>query len=142
MFLYHLFQFPTKYTIYTTNIRFSVISDLTENILNETVRPVIKGYQMQKKVEILKGGTGKRTYIIWESQSKKSWFHFWKPLWGSHHPILFLQKRLSLLKFEGISFFPRKYFPFSICPWQQVDLTEPFWFTHFWSCKFSFPFTS
>ena len=48
----------------TTNVRFSVISDLTENILNETVRPVIKCYQMQKKVEILKGGTGKRTYIM------------------------------------------------------------------------------
>ena len=37
----------------TTNVRFSVISDLTENILNETVRSVIKCYQMQKKVEIL-----------------------------------------------------------------------------------------
>ena len=48
----------------TTNVRFSVISDLTENILNETVRYVIKCYQMQKKVEILKEGTGERTYII------------------------------------------------------------------------------
>ena len=48
----------------TTNVRFSVISDLTENILNETVRPVIKCYRMQKKGEILKGGTGKRTYVI------------------------------------------------------------------------------
>ena len=61
----------------TTNVRFSVISDLTENILNETVRSVIKYYQMQKKVEILKGGTGERTYIIWESQSIKAdcWFY-------------------------------------------------------------------
>ena len=48
----------------TTNVRFSVISDLTENILNETVRPVIKCYQMQKKVVLRKGGTGKRKYIL------------------------------------------------------------------------------
>ena len=98
----------------TTNVRFSVISDLTENILNETVRPVIKCYQMQKKVVLRKGGTGKRTYILWESLSKKAddWLYnilFLKTIVGVSLPNFpFCKKRLSLLKFEGISFFSTK----------------------------------
>ena len=85
----------------TTNVRFSVISDLTENILNETVRPVIKCYQMQKKVVLRKGGTGKRTYILWESLSKKAddWLYnilFLKTIVGVSPPnSLFAKKTFT-----------------------------------------------
>ena len=95
----------------TTNVRFSVISDLTENILNETVRPVIKCYQMQKKVEILKGGTGKRTYIIWESQSIKADCWFYNMIFFENHcgglttQFSFCKKDSHFSSLKGFPFF-------------------------------------
>ena len=95
----------------TTNVRFSVISDLTENILNETVRPVIKCYQMQKKYEILKAGTGERTYIIWESQSKKADCWFYNMIFFENHcgglttQFSFCKKDSHFSSLKGFPFF-------------------------------------
>ena len=95
----------------TTNVRFSVISDLTENILNETVRPVIKCYQMQKKVVLRIGGTGKRTCIIWESQSKKADCWFYNMIFFENHcgglttQFSFCKKDFHFSGLKGFPFF-------------------------------------